>query len=62
MIRVALGTGLEGKIGEKTRTNKQTNKQTKTVGITWVKVERQKRKNTKETRLYINFSSLGSPP
>ena len=59
MIRVALGTGLEGKIGEKNK-NKQTNKQT--VGITWVKVERQKRKNTKETRLYINFSSLGSPP
>ena len=48
--------------GRKNRKNK-TNKQTKKpVGITWVKVERQKRKNTKETRLYMNFSSLGSPP
>lgn len=61
MIWVALGAGLEGKIGETKQRKKKQTKQNP-VGITWVKVGRQKRKNSKETCLYTNFSTLGSPP
>lgn len=53
MIWVALGARLGGKIGD----NK--NKQWKSLGSRW---EGKRGKNTKEAHLYMNFSSLGSPP